>query len=104
MLNVNFYWVFFQERCLLSISTLDSSEVKNPSANAGDVGSILGSGKSSGEGNGNPLKYSCLGNPMDRGAWQTTVHESQSWTLLSDWTTAAAAYYYSDNMITLYDC
>ena len=44
-------------------------------ANAGDVGWIPGSGRSSGEGNGNPLDYSCLGNPMDRGAWQTTAHE-----------------------------
>ena len=50
------------------------SVVKNPPANAGDVGSISGSGKSPGEGNGNPLQYSYLGNPMDRGAWQATVH------------------------------
>ena len=49
------------------------SVVKNPPANAGDVGSILGSGRSPGEGNGNPLQYSCLGNPMDRGAWWATV-------------------------------
>ena len=42
--------------------------------NAGDPGSIPGSGRSPGEGNGNPLQYSCLGNPMDRGAWQATVH------------------------------
>ena len=40
--------------------------VKNPSANEGDVSSIPGSGRSPGEGNGNPLQYSCLGNPMDR--------------------------------------
>ena len=49
------------------------SAIKNPLANAGDtrdVGSILGSGRSSGEENGNPLQYSCLGNPMDRGAWR----------------------------------
>ena len=50
------------------------SVVKNPPANAGDTGSIPGSGRSPGEGNGNPLQYSCLGNPMDRGAWQATVH------------------------------
>ena len=50
------------------------SVVKNPPANAGDVGSVLGSGRSPGEGKGNPLQYSCLGNPMDRGAWQATVH------------------------------
>ena len=45
------------------------SVVKNPPANARDKGSIPGSGRSPGEGNGNPLQYSCLGNPMDRGAW-----------------------------------
>ena len=50
------------------------SEVKNPPANAGELGSIPGSGRSPREGNGNPLQYSCLGNPMDRGAWQATVH------------------------------
>ena len=44
------------------------------SANAGDMGSIPGSGRSPGEGNGNPLQYSCLGNPTDRGAWPATVH------------------------------
>ena len=44
------------------------SVVKNPPANAGDTGSIPGSGRSPGEGNGNPLQYSCLENPMDRGA------------------------------------
>ena len=50
---------------------------KNPPANAGDirdVGLIPGSGRSSGEGNGNPLQYSCLENLMDREAWQATVH------------------------------
>ena len=48
--------------------------VKNPPANAGEVGSVPGSGRSPGEGNGNPLQCSFLGNPMDRGAWQATVH------------------------------
>jgi len=43
--------------------------------NAGDLGSIPGLGKSPGEGNGNPLQYSCLGNPMDRGAWWAIVYE-----------------------------
>ena len=50
--------------------------VKNPPANrghTGDVGSVPGSGRFSGGGNGNPLQYSCLGNPMDRGAWRATV-------------------------------
>ena len=48
--------------------------VKNLPANVGDVGSNPGSGRSPGEGNGIPLQYSCLGNPMDRGAWRATVH------------------------------
>ena len=43
---------------------------------AGDLGSVLGSGRSPGEENGNPLLYSCLENPMDRGAWQAAVHGS----------------------------
>ena len=47
--------------------------VKNPPANAGDLGSIPGLGRS-GEGNGNPLHYSSLGNPMGRGAWWAAVH------------------------------
>ena len=59
------------------------SLVKNTPVNAGDLGSIPGSGRSLGEGNGNPLKYSCLENPMDRGAWWATVTRSQTW--LSDW-------------------
>ena len=50
-----------------------------------NVGSIPGSGRSPGGGHGNPLQYSCLGNPMDRGAWQAAVHSmAQSQTQLSD--------------------
>ena len=48
--------------------------VKNLPANAGDTGSIPGSGKSPGEGNGNPLQYSCLRNSMGRGDWWATIH------------------------------
>ena len=51
------------------------SVVKNLPVNAGDTGLIPGSGISPGEGNGNPLQYSCLENPMDRGAWRGIVHE-----------------------------
>ena len=51
-----------------------SSVGKESACNAGDQSSILGSGRSPGEGNGNPLQYSCLENSMDRGAWQATVH------------------------------
>ena len=50
------------------------SDSKQSVCNAGDLGSIPGSGRSPGEGNGNPLQYSCLENSMDRGAWQATVH------------------------------
>ena len=53
---------------------LGGSVVKNPPAYAGDLGSIPGSGRSPGEGNGNPLQYSCLGNPMDKGVWWAAVH------------------------------
>ena len=60
--------------------------VKNPPGDAGDVrdvDSIPGLGRSLGRGTGSPLQYSCLQNPMDRGAWQTTVHRvSKNWTRL----------------------
>ena len=62
--------------------------VNNLPANAGDTGDtvlIPGSGRSPGIGNGTPLQYSCLKNPMDRGAWWATVHGvAKSWTRLSD--------------------
>ena len=57
------------------------SEVKDSACNAGDLGSIPGLGRSPGEGNGNPLQYSCLENPMDGGTWWATVHGvAKSWT------------------------
>ena len=62
--------------------------VKNPPANAGnarDLGSIPESGRSPAGGHGNPLQYSCVENPMDRGTWQAAVHGvAKSWTQLSD--------------------
>ena len=61
------------------------SNGKEPSCNVRDPCSIPGSGRSSGEGNGNPLQYSCLQNPMDRGAWWAIVHEmAKSQTRLSN--------------------
>ena len=61
--------------CILLIMGFPGgSMVKNPSANAEDSGSMLGSGRSPGGGNGNPLQYSCLENPMDRGAWWAAAH------------------------------
>ena len=62
------------QACPLSQDFLCSSVGKESSCSAGDPGSIPGSGRSPGEGNGNPLQYSCLENPMDRGAWWATVH------------------------------
>ena len=64
------------------------SVVNNPTANAGDTGLILGSGRSPGEGKGNPVQYSFLGNPMDRGVWQATVYrvtKSQTWLRTHSW-------------------
>ena len=56
---------------------------KESACNAGDPGSIPGSGRSPAEGNGNPLQYSCLENPMDRGAWRAIAHGvAKSWTRL----------------------
>ena len=63
------------------------SEVKASAWNVGDPGSIPGSGRSPGEGNSNPLQYSCLENPTQGGAWQATFHGvAESWTRLSDCT------------------
>ena len=63
------------------------SEVKVSACNAGDLGSIPGSGRSPGEGSGTPLQYSCLENPMDGGAWEVAVHGvAKSRTQLRDFT------------------
>ena len=63
------------------------SEVKASACNAGNLGSISGSGRSPGEGNGNPLQYSCSENPMDGGAWWAIVHGvTESRALLRDLT------------------
>ena len=62
----------YMERTTLIFQNV--SVVKNLPANAGDQGSIPGLGRLPGEGDGNPLQYSYLGNPMDRGSWWATVH------------------------------
>ena len=62
---------------ILVLTFLDfpgGSDSKAPACNTGDLGSILQTRRSPGEGNGNPLQYSCLGNSVDRGAWWSTVH------------------------------
>ena len=71
----------------LSLQPPGGLEGKMSAYNAGDLGSIPESGRSPGEGNGNPLQYSCLENPMDGGAWEAAVHGvTKSWTQLSDFT------------------
>ena len=84
-LLINFYWSVVALLCCVSFcctSNISASQValvvKNPPANAGDirdVGSIPESGRSPSGGHGNPPPYSCLQNPMDRGAWWATVHQ-----------------------------
>ena len=81
-------WLYYKEKfsppflCYLMAPNWASQVapvVKNPPANVGDakkLGSVPGWGRSPGEGNGNPLQYSCLENPMDGGAWWATVHGS----------------------------
>ena len=58
----------------MGISFSGGSDGKESACSVEDLGLTPGSGRSSGEGNGNPLQYSCLENPMDRGAWRATVH------------------------------
>ena len=69
-------------RVLFILGFSDGSDSKASTYNVEDLGSIPGWGRSPGEGNGNPLQYACLGNSMDRGAWQATVHglaKNQTW-------------------------
>ena len=69
-------WLSFQLFLLfvfIAVQLLGGSVVKNPPANEGDVGSIPGSGRTLGRENGHLPQYSCLENPMDRGAWRDTV-------------------------------
>ena len=68
-----------------SVGFPGGSDGKESACIVGDLGSVPGSGRSPGEGNGYPIQYSCLENSKDRGAWQATVHEiAKSWTRLSD--------------------
>ena len=80
------YWYLANSGIIHPLSSQVALVVKNTPANAGgvgDAGSIPGSGRSPGEGNGNPLQYACWRIPMDRGAWQATIHRvTKSWTWL----------------------
>ena len=64
----------FSSPLINSVGFSGNTVVKNLPIKAGDTGLILGSGRLSGEGKGNPLQYSCLENPMDTGAWWATLH------------------------------
>ena len=91
---MNYKYAFLERTCTLNFQFSFQfnefpcgSEDKAPACHAGDPGFILGLGRSPGEGNGNPLQYSCLENPMDRGAWGATVHGvTKSWARLSEFT------------------
>ena len=79
------FMLLFRETIIVEVIILrvflGGSIVKTPPVSAEDVSLITGSRKYLREGNGNPLQYSCLGNPMDRGAWLATVHGvTNSWT------------------------
>ena len=81
------YSPILRKHDLHQLGFLGGSEVKASASNAGNPGSIPGSGRSPGEGNGSPLQYSSLENPMDGGAWWATVHEvAMSRTRLSNFT------------------
>ena len=82
---MNLVQINWGQMCMYTPNSYSLALPQNPPANAGDMGSIPGSGRSPGEGNGNPLQYSCLGNSRDRGAWQATVHGvAKSQTQLND--------------------
>ena len=75
----------YRQQQNLQLTLPGGSVGKESTCSAGDPGSIPGLGRSPGKGNGKPLQYPCLENPMDRGAWQTTVHGvAKSQTRLSD--------------------
>ena len=80
--------------------------LKNPPANAGDLkdmGLIPGSGRSPGGARGNPLQYSCLENPMDRGAWQAVVHRvTKSWILLKQLSTQRCVCTHTHTRVYIY--
>ena len=101
MCRVEFFLLFFYTYVNICVAASQVVlVVKNPPANAGDTrdtGMTPGSGTSPGEGNGNSLQYSCLGNPMDRGVWWAGV--TKCWTWLSDWAQTSMYFFFYKNMI-----
>ena len=80
-----------REACLIDVEKCQWLDYFSPAYNAGDLGSISGSGRSPGEGNDNPIQYSCLENPMDRGTWHVTVYEVAR--VRHDWATKHIDYF-----------
>ena len=74
---ISILFQIFQFRLLYNEWASQLAQDKESTCQTGDVGSILRLGRFPGEGNGSPLQYLCLGNPMERGAWQAIVHGSQ---------------------------
>ena len=92
-----FSWLYYL--CSGNKGFPGDSDGKESDCNAGDLGSIPGVGRSPGEGNDNPPQCSCLGNPMDRGAWQAIVQGvTKIWTQLSDF------HSHSKNVMFLFGC
>ena len=84
-LDKQFFLVFLRNTLFEIHGIPGGSDSKESACNAGDLGSVPGLARSPGEGNGYPLQYSCLENPMDRGAWGATVHRVvKSWPRLGD--------------------
>ena len=82
--KVLLYSIWNSAECYMAGGFPGGSVGKESACSAGDLGSIPGSGRSPGAGNGNPVQYDCLRNPMDRRAWQAPVHEIMSWRDWSD--------------------
>ena len=98
------YFIHCVSNYILFWGFLGGSVVKNPPANAGsagDVGSVAGLGRSLEGGNGNPLQYSCLGNPMEKGAWQPIVHGGRKESDMTELLSMLTCTCYSTKLSTL---
>ena len=98
------YPIYCVSNYILFWGFLGGSVVKNPPANAGiagDVGSVAGLGRSLEGGNGNPLQYSCLGNPMERGAWQAIVHGGRKESDMTELLSMLTCTWYSTKLSTM---
>ena len=98
-LDLKDFGMWMNEGGLCFSGSPGGSDGKASACNAGDLGSIPGLGRSPGEGNGNPLRYSCLENPKDEGAWQATVYRvAKIQTQLSDFTSLHLSFSAADDL------